>query len=220
VDLDEILECDIITIHTPLNLSGIDKTYHLFNNEILSELQNGAILINSSRGAVINNSDLLYSIKKKKLRVILDVWENEPDIDINLLNKVFIGTPHTAGYSHEGKVNGTKMIYDSLCEFLEMERTFSFDLPAPINSKLHFNNSDKIETAIENLISTIYSIKNDDVKMREMIMMDIDKRIKHFDLQRKNYPKRREFYNYTIEASNQSKSIKDTLKKLRFNLST
>ena len=139
---------------------------------------------------------------------------------LNLLNKVLIGTPHIAGYSYEGKVNGTKMIYDSLCEFLEMEKTFSFDLPTPINSNLRFINSDKIETAIENLISTIYSIKNDDIKMREMIMMDIDDRIKHFDLQRKNYPQRREFNNYKIDTSNPSKSIREILKKLRFNLST
>ena len=101
-----------------------------------------------------------------------------------------------------------------------MEKTFSFDLPAPLNSKLRLINSDKIEIAMENLVSNIYSIKNDDIKMREMIMMDIDDRIKHFDLQRKNYPQRREFNNYTIDASNQSKSRKDTLKKLRFNLST
>lgn len=219
VELDEILKCDIITIHTPLNLNGVDKTYYLFNNENLNKLKNAAILINSSRGAVVNNSDLLDAIKKKKIKVILDVWENEPDIDIELLKKVLIGTPHIAGYSYEGKVNGTKMIYDSLCEFLRMEKTFSFDLPAPLNSNLRYN-SDKIETAMENLISTIYSIKNDDIKIREIIMMDIDKRIKHFDLQRKNYPKRREFNNYTIESSNPSKSIKDILKKLRFNLST
>ena len=73
--------------------------------------------------------------------------------------------------------------------------------------------------AMENLVSNIYSIKNDDVKMREMITMEKDKRIKHFDLQRKNYPKRREFDNYTIEANNSSKSIREILKKLRFNLS-
>jgi erythronate-4-phosphate dehydrogenase len=220
VELDEILKCDIVTIHVPLNLNGIDKTHHLFDKEILSKIIDNSVLINSSRGAVVNNSDLLNSIKKQKLRVVLDVWENEPDINVELLKMVSIGTPHIAGYSNEGKVNGTKMIYDSLCVFLEMEKTFSFELPEPINSKLHFIISDKIETAMENLVSTIYSIKNDDIKMREMIMMDTDKRIKQFDLQRKNYPQRREFNNYTIEDSNLSKSIKETLKKLRFNFST
>jgi erythronate-4-phosphate dehydrogenase len=219
VRLDEILNCDIISLHTPLNIDGFDKTYHLLNSNNLNMIKDGAIIINTSRGAVINNLDLLSAIEKKNFKVVLDVWENEPDISVELLNKVLIGTPHIAGYSYEGKVNGTKMIYDSLCGFLAMEKEFSFDLPASLNSILRFISSDKIETAMENVVSNIYSIKNDDIKMREMITMDIDKRIRHFDLQRKNYPKRREFNNYTIEASNISISKKETLEKLRFNLS-
>ena len=220
VELADILNCDIISLHTPLNLDGIDKTFHLLNSDNLKKLKDGTILINTSRGAVINNIDLLTAIEKKNLKVVLDVWENEPDISVELLNKVLIGTPHIAGYSYEGKINGTKIIYDSLCEFLGMEKIFSFDLPTPINSKLRFINSENIETAMENLVSNIYSINNDDVKMREMITMDKDKRINHFDLQRKNYPKRREFNNYTIEAIDLSESIKETLRKLRFNFST
>jgi erythronate-4-phosphate dehydrogenase len=76
VELDEILKCDIVTIHTPLNLTGVDKTHHLFDKSNLNKLINGAILINTSRGAVVNNLDLLKSIEKKNLKVILDVWEN------------------------------------------------------------------------------------------------------------------------------------------------
>jgi len=220
VELADILNCDIISLHTPLNLDGIDKTFHLLNIDNLKKLKDGTILINTSRGAVINNLDLHNAIEKKKIKVLLDVWENEPDVNIELLKKVLIGTPHIAGYSYEGKINGTKIIYNSLCEFLGLEKNFSFDLSSPLNSKLRLINSDKIENAMENLVSNIYSIKNDDIKMREMIMMDIDKRIKHFDLQRKKYPKRREFNNYTIETTRLSKSIKETLKKLRFKLST
>jgi len=220
VELADILNCDIISLHTPLNLDGIDKTFHLLNSDNLKKLKDGTILINTSRGAVINNLDLHNAIEKKKIKVLLDVWENEPDVNIELLKKVLIGTPHIAGYSYEGKINGTKIIYNSLCEFLGVEKNFSFDLSSPLNSKLRLINSDKIENAMENLVSNIYSIKNDDIKMREMIMMDIDKRIKHFDLQRKKYPKRREFNNYTIETTRLSKSIKETLKKLRFKLST
>ena len=128
VELDEILKCDIVTLHTPLNLDGIDKTYYLFNKDNLNKLKDGAILINSSRGAVINNLDLLIAIEKKKLKVVLDVWENEPDINTELVNNVLIATPHIAGYSYEGKVNGTKIIYESLCEYLGQDKTFKFDL--------------------------------------------------------------------------------------------
>lgn len=219
VKLDEVLNCDIISLHTPLNLNGIDKTYHLLNIDNLWKLKDGAIVINTSRGSIINNLDLLSTIERKNFKVVLDVWENEPDINVELLNKVSIGTPHIAGYSYEGKVNGTQMICDSLCEFLGMEKEFSFDLSAPLNSILRFISSDNIETAIENIVSNIYSIMNDDIEMREMITMVIEKRMRHFDLQRKNYPKRREFNNYTIEASNISIAIKKILEKLRFNLS-
>jgi len=220
VELDEIFKCDIVTLHTPLNLDGIDKTYHLFNNDNLNKLKDGAILINSSRGAVISNSDLLTAIENKNLKVVLDVWENEPDINIELIKNVLIATPHIAGYSYEGKVNGTKIIYQSLCEYLGEDKTFKFDLPIPKEPTLIFNNSNKLETGLNDLISAVYFIQDDDNRMRKIIKMEKDDRIKYFDLQRKNYPRRREFNNYTIEASNITISIKETLRKLRFNLST
>jgi len=220
VELDKILNCDIVSLHTALNLEGTDKTFHLLDNNNLNKLKDGVILINTSRGAVINNNDLLDSIIKKNLKVVLDVWENEPSINLGLLNEVLIGTPHIAGYSYEGKVNGTKMIYESLCEFLGMNKTFSFNLPEVQNSLPHIAESNKTETDIDNLVSIIYSINNDNKRMRKMITMNEEERIKYFDLLRKNYPGRREFNNYTIESNNLNKSTKAILKNLRFNLST
>ena len=217
VELDEILKCDIVTLHVPLNSSGIDKTNHLFDNKILSKLKNDTILINSSRGAVINNLDLLNSIKKQKLRVVLDVWENEPDIDIELLKKVSIGTPHVAGYSYEGKVNGTKMIYDSLCKFLETEKSFAFELDTSQKSIKQFDETNQFEIGLNNLISNIYSIQDDDNRMRKIIGMNKNERIKEFDLQRKIYPKRREFNNYTISSNNLSSEIRKIFTAFRFN---
>lgn len=218
VELDEILKCDIVTLHVPLNPNGIDKTHHLFDKKILSRLKNDTILINSSRGAVINNLDLYDSIEKKNLKVVLDVWENEPEINVELLNKVLIGTPHIAGYSYEGKVNGTKMIYDSLCKFLETEKSFSFKLETPQNSIKQFDEFIKLEIGLNDLISNIYSIQDDDNRMRKIIVMNKNERIKDFDLQRKNYPKRREFNNYTISANKLSSQIRKILTALRFNL--
>ena len=217
VELDEILKCDIVTLHVPLNSNGIDKTHHLFDKEILNKLIDKSILINSSRGAVINNLDLLNSIKKQKLRVVLDVWENEPDIDIELLKKVSIGTPHVAGYSYEGKVNGTKMIYDSLCKFLETEKSFAFELDTSQKSIKQFDETNQFEIGLNNLISNIYSIQDDDNRMRKTIGMNKNERIKEFDLQRKIYPKRREFNNYTISSNNLSSEIRKIFTAFRFN---
>ncbi len=218
VELDEILKCDIVTLHVPLNPNGIDKTHHLFDKKILSRLKNDTILINSSRGAVINNLDLYDFIEKKNLKVVLDVWENEPEINLELLNKVLIGTPHIAGYSYEGKVNGTKIIYDSLCKFLEAGKSFSFELETPQNSIKQFDECNKLEIGLNDLISNIYSILDDDNRLRKLIVMNKNERIKDFDLQRKNYPKRREFNNYTISANKLSSQIRKILTALRFNL--
>jgi|WetSurMetagenome_2_1015567.scaffolds.fasta_scaffold45553_3 erythronate-4-phosphate dehydrogenase len=220
VDLNEIFSADIITLHVPLNLNGIDKTFHLIDKEKLSRIKDKAILINTSRGAVVNNIDLHDAIDKKNLKVVLDVWENEPTVDIELVNEVHIGTPHIAGYSLEGKINGTQMIYNSLCEFLNAQKTFSFDNDPPINSNKLFGMNYKIELSLEKLISGIYSIQEDDKRMREMLNMNIEERIKYFDSLRKNYPIRREFNNYSVKSTNLSEEVKSILEKLRFNITT
>jgi len=218
VKLEKILSADIITLHVPLNLMGIDKTYHLFDKEKLSKIKDKTILLNTSRGSVINNAELLDVIEKKKLKVVLDVWENESDINVELLNKVLIGTPHIAGYSFEGKVNGTQMIYNSLCEFLDVDKIFLFKKEVPQNSLKSFEESRNIETGLEKLISSIYPINDDDERMRKMLTMNGDEQIKYFDLQRKNYPKRREFNNYNVESKKMKDEIKNILTKLRFYL--
>lgn len=220
VELDEILKCDIVTLHVPLNLNGIDKTHHLFNKEILRKLKDGAILINSSRGAVINNLDLLNSIENKNLKVVLDVWENEPNIDVELLKKIFIGTPHIAGYSLEGKINGTQMIYNSLCEFLGVEKSFSFKKESVLDPLKQIEENASFETIIEKLIEEIYSIKADDVRMRKMLTIDQNDRKIYFDSQRKNYPVRREFDNYSINSEKLSKRTKHILENMRFKIIT
>lgn len=217
VDLDEILKCDIITIHTPLNLKGADKTYHLFDVEKLNKIRDYSILINTSRGPVINNSALLESIEDKHFNAVLDVWEDEPEVNINLLKKVKIATPHIAGYSYEGKVNGTKLIYNALCNFLKTEKSFQFNLARPDNSKLQFNETENFAIGLNNLIKSIYPIEDDDKNMRKMLEMNKAERMNFFDLLRKNYPVRREFNNYQIQSNHLSKEIKTILQKLRFN---
>ena len=219
VEFDEILKCDIITVHTPLNLSGVDKTHHLFNKSNLYKLKDGTIIINTSRGAVINNLDLLNAIDEKKLKVVLDVWENEPNFNEDLLKKVLIATPHIAGYSQEGKVNGTKLIFESLSKFLNVETTFNLKLDKPQNSDLDFQNNDRIELALNNIISSIYSINNDNDKMKKSYLMNAQEQVEYFDLQRKKYPIRREFNNYNVNSEFMSEEVKNLFNTLRFNLS-
>jgi len=218
VSLNEILKCDIITLHTPLNPSGIDKTLHLINKDNLAALKENTILINTSRGAVVNNNDLLETIKRKRIIAVLDVWENEPEINSELLERTDIATPHIAGYSYEGKANGTIMIYESLCKFLNAEKKFDFQFPVITDPVIEINLSERFENNMNQLISKIYSIADDNKRMRKISGMSNSEIIKGFDKQRKNYPIRREFNNYKIKSTNLNEKIKSVLSDLRFKI--
>ena len=115
------MKSDIITFHVPLNRVGEDKTFHMFNSDFLTDLKQDVIIINSSRGEVIDEEVLKTGLIEKKIKsAVLDVWENEPEIDLELLELVDIATPHIAGYSLDGKANGTKMVVQAVCKFFKL----------------------------------------------------------------------------------------------------
>lgn len=131
VDLSTIFEkADVITFHTPLIKEGRYSTYHLADTTFFNSLKRKPFIINTSRGEVIETSSLIEALSSSKVSdAILDVWENEPDIDINLLNKAFISTPHIAGYSAEGKMNATRSSLLSLCKFFKIDDIINLSLP-------------------------------------------------------------------------------------------
>ena len=112
VPLEQIArECDIITFHPTLSREGDFPSYHLADEAFLASLKKCRLFINASRGPVTDNNALLRVLEENpSLCAVLDVWEWEPDINLSLLNKVDIGTPHIAGYSAEGKMNATRMV--------------------------------------------------------------------------------------------------------------
>ncbi|KZY62711.1 erythronate-4-phosphate dehydrogenase, partial [Oleiphilus sp. HI0061] len=112
VSFEEVMRCDLISLHVPLSKEGTHPTYHMIDKQVLESLQPEQILINSSRGPVIDNDDLNdFLDHQPQFTAILDVWEREPELNVELARKVFIGTPHIAGYSFDGKVLGTEMVY-------------------------------------------------------------------------------------------------------------
>ena len=124
-------ECDIITFHTPLNRNGIYKTFHLADASFFAELQRKPFIINTSRGEVIDTPALLDALETGKISdAVIDTWENEPDINPKLLRKVFLGTPHIAGYSADGKSNATRMALEALCGFFHIQADFRIVPPA------------------------------------------------------------------------------------------
>jgi len=217
VPLSKILQCNIITFHVPLNLSGNDKTFHLLDEEKLRKIKSGTILINTSRGEVVDNLKLRMRVENNNdLFTVLDVWENEPAIDFELLKKINIGTAHIAGYSLEGKVNGTEIIYKKLCKFLKVTTTWKPVYPSILNPIITLNQKNNFEFLLDEITRQIYDIEYDDKMLREGIGLDKQLQPKHFDTLRKNYRIHREFSNYTIRLNFSDEETKRKLKALRF----
>ena len=216
VSLEDALKADIVTLHVPLNKTGIDKTYHLLDEKKLNEIRNNTIIINSSRGAVIDNKALLNIVDKKCIKVILDVWEGEPSVNTNLLQKVFIGSAHISGYSLEGKVNGTKMIYDALCRFTNQLNDWEPKLPPIENNVIDVSLVKSIEDKLHLIFKQIYDIEKDDSEIRKMIEMNENMYAAYFDKLRKEYHLRREFNNYTVIIEPADKKLGEILRKFRF----
>lgn len=118
--LDELRElCDIITIHTPLICDGKYPTFHLIDEAFLQAAPKHLVLINSGRGEVVDNAALLNALNEGRIAdAIIDTWENEPNLSRTLLDKVYIGTPHIAGYSADGKANATRMSLQHIAKWL------------------------------------------------------------------------------------------------------
>ena len=217
VPLKDIYSSDIITLHVPLNKEGIDKTVHLFNEDNLSLLKENSVFINASRGQVVDNQALLKLLDKKNLNVVLDVWENEPKINLELLKKIRFASPHIAGYSLEGKINGTVMIYNALCKFLNQKPGWKPVPPAVDNHLIEVTPENSLETSLNHIFTSIYDIKDDDDLMRKMFNMNKEEAGTYFDSLRKNYKLRREFINYTISLTNPDEELSKILKAFRFN---
>lgn len=212
--LKEVLNADILTLHVPFTAKGKYKTHHLFDLNALKNLKDNSILINTSRGSVVDNTALANILKSKKLLTVLDVWENEPNINLDLLKLVAIGTSHIAGYSLDGKTNGTKAIYNHLCKFLKQKPQWNFEKQAVTSKELTFENAGTLENSLLSIIKNIYDI-NDDHKN----LLNILKSKKNiFDDLRKNYKTRREFINYNVLINSRYEKEKSILEKLRFNI--
>ncbi|MBA1250059.1 4-phosphoerythronate dehydrogenase PdxB [Pseudomonas luteola] len=196
VSLETVMEkCDVISLHAPLVRSGPDATYHLFDAERLAGLKAGTWLINACRGEVIDNKALREClVEGADLEVVLDVWESEPEVDIELAKRCRLATPHIAGHSLEGKWRGTAMVYAAFCAWQEKmpEKALEDFLPEQWLSKIELSASATPEQALRLLCRAVYDPRNDDAAFRLSLKGDTQTRRNGFDLLRKHYPQRRE----------------------------
>lgn len=206
-----VREADVLTFHTPLFKEGPYKTLHLADEALISSLKPGAILINACRGPVVNNAALLKCLKNgQDLSVVLDVWEPEPDLNIELLNLVDIGTPHIAGYTLEGKARGTTQVFEAFSEFIGQRQQVALDtlLPAPEFGRITLHGP-LDQATLKRLVHLVYDVRRDDAPLRKVAGQPGE-----FDKLRKNYQERREWSSLYIQCDDENAAA--TLQKLGF----
>jgi erythronate-4-phosphate dehydrogenase len=208
VSLDEIVaRCDVISLHTPLSKTGDLPTWHLFDRARLLALKPGAWLINAARGPIVDNSALRdVLLEREDLQAVLDVWEQEPLVDVELAELCVIGTPHIAGYSLDGRQRGTAQIYQALCAHLGQSPSISLDdlLPKPWLAHVTLDAATDPAWALNMLCRGVYDPRRDDADLRRSLVGDSASQRLAFDALRKHYPPRREIDSLSVSINGQS----------------
>ena len=209
VTMDDIMQCDVISLHVPWVKDGPYPTQNLFGQVRLNALQDHQLLINACRGEVINNQAALDLFEQGKcLNLVLDVWENEPSINLDLIPHTALATAHIAGHTIEGKARGTEMLYLALCKHLgiQADKKLSDYLPKAEASCIKIGEEQDFWNVLQQLVLNVYNIETDDQYFKAN-MSSADQ----FRYIRKHYPIRREFSAIALNTGNfsDSKAIYD-----------
>lgn len=220
-DLATVLtQADVVTLHTPLTHAGDHPTLGLIGTAELALMKADACLINTCRGPVVNNRVLLAHLETHPdFEAVLDVWENEPHIDLDLMRRVMLATPHIAGYSLDGKMRGTEMVYAGVCEFfgLPIRHKLAQFMPEPGIKRVNFSNQVPLYQALRTAIRTSYEIRVDDGVMRSAMRKSEDLR-ETFDRLRREYPLRRDIPMLRVGVPSRCHDLQDALKAIGFDV--
>jgi len=211
VTLEEICDtCDIMTFHVPLTDSGPDKTYHLADRSFFEKLVRKPLVINTSRGAVIETRAVKDALRNNRISAfVADVWENEPFPDPELLGMSLIATPHIAGYSVEGKANGTAACVNAACRHFGfgLSNWYPAQLPSAGQPDITLDCTSKTdEQVLAEAILRTYDVILDDICLR-----NAPEKFEHL---RNHYPVRREFEAFSLRLENTGEYLKNKLKML------
>jgi len=195
-------QADIVSLHTPLTADGPFPTLGLADEDFFRRLKPGSIFINAARGEVMREEALLQAIERGHVRhTVLDVWDNEPYCNPALLERVDLATPHIAGYSFDGKLRGTEMVYAAACRHFSVAPAWDATplLPAsPLPSCRVTGRAGGPEAVLRGIVPRVYDITADDRRLREGLRLDAEARGALFDRLRKEYPDRREWSGTTL----------------------
>jgi erythronate-4-phosphate dehydrogenase len=204
VSLARVLaESDILTVHVPLTKDGPDRTYHLADRAFFGKVRKGCVFLNAARGAIVDTAALLEALHTGQVgHAVLDTWEGEPRYRTDILARVALGTPHIAGYSFEGKVMGTVMVYREACRFLGVEPAWTHEalMPPPPVPEVVLDAGLNEQAALDEAARRVYDIEADDRRFRETAVHEEKQRAALFDRLRREYPERREFPSTRVTA--------------------
>lgn len=218
--LDDALKADVVSLHIPITLAedaAEHATYHLINEQRLQQMQPNACLINTCRGSVVDNTALKAHMDKyADFESIIDVWEGEPNLDLQLMNRCMLATPHIAGYSLDGKMRGTEQVYQACCQTfgLPIRNKLAQYLPEPSIKKIKFGDSVPVRQALRTAIRAVYEVRVDDGIMRSTLLRtngEPQAMRTQFDLLRKNYPLRRDIPTMRVEVPSKRQDLQQAL---------
>jgi erythronate-4-phosphate dehydrogenase len=197
VSLDEALDSDIVCLHTPLTRSGPYPTLRMIGRRQLGRMPDGALLVNAGRGDVIDGPALLAALQSGRLHSALDVWPGEPWMDAELLRAAAVATPHVAGYSDEGRRNGTRIVYHAYCRWAGIE-------PAGEASDASLSGPElDVPAGVDGLTAALDAacfVRTHDRAMRELAGQTTEQRAAGFDRLRREYPLRHDFQAWTVHC--------------------
>jgi len=208
VSLATVFErADVVTLHVPLTTGGAHPTESLVDTDALERLDDRAWLVNTSRGPVVDGTALLRALRRDELgAAVLDVWEDEPTPDPPLVRAVDLATPHIAGYAWDGKLRGTKMLYDALCDYLDVEAAWSPDAvlqpehPAKLQCQAPDPRTPQTDW-LHQLTRQAYDLAADDARMRALLQRPRTEQGAFFQELRATYPTRRELQRFSVGGS-------------------
>lgn len=201
-NVDEVLACDVVSVHVPLTADGDYPTLGMLDSVVLQQLPQTAVLINSSRGEVVDNATIkqLHALRPD-VRLVLDVWQGEPEPDIEAIDAAEISTSHIAGYSQEGKLAGTTAVMQQLAQFVAVPAPLLADIAPRGEPELVLSGPQSMEPPLflQRLLRTLYDIRADHAALRQQSRSGMPG---WFEQLRRDYRPRQEWAGVRVSADN------------------
>jgi erythronate-4-phosphate dehydrogenase len=209
VSQDDALACDIVSLHVPLTDSGPYRTRGMLGQERLERMPHGALLVNAARGDVVDGDALLHKLRDGSIHAALDCWPGEPRLNSELLQRATVATPHVAGYSDDGKRNGTRIVYQAFCAWAGLTPVGRVADGRRLALRVHDANS-----ALTEALEAACFVPRHDAALRRLAGLPTDEVAAGFDALRKDYPYRRDFHGWSVAC--ESSRAAQTLSALGF----